>query len=69
MTFDEALQAYTQSGADITKWGNQIGSITPGKWADFVIFNDTFPNPADRSIEDKKVVATYLAGRKIYPVE
>jgi len=69
VTFDEALQAYTQSGADITKWGNQIGSITPGKWADFVIFNDTFPNPADRSIEDKKVVATYLAGRKIYPVE
>ncbi|NVK56862.1 MAG: amidohydrolase [Alteromonadaceae bacterium] len=69
VTFGEALQAYTQSGADITRWGNQIGSITPGKWADFVIFNDAFPNPADRSIEHQKVVATYLAGKKIYPVE
>lgn len=66
VTFAEALTAYTQSGADITKWGDLIGSITPGKWADFVIFDDTFANPADRSIEDRSVVATYLAGNNVY---
>ena len=69
VTFDEALKAYTISGAKITKWGNQIGSITVGKWADFVIFDDTFANPADRSIEEETVKATYLAGHKVYPIE
>ncbi len=66
VTFAEALQAYTQSGADITTWGNQIGSITPGKWADFVIFEKQFPNPVDRSLMDNSVVSTYLAGKRVY---
>ena len=43
MSFDEALTAYTQAGADMTPWGAQIGSITPGKWADFVILDVMMP--------------------------
>ena len=37
LTFDEALYGYTQAGANMTSWADEIGSITVGKWADFVI--------------------------------
>jgi predicted amidohydrolase YtcJ len=36
VTFDQALFAYTQAGANMTPWAKEIGSITVGKWADFV---------------------------------
>jgi predicted amidohydrolase YtcJ len=66
VSFQEALLAYTQAGADAAGWGDQIGSITPGKWADFVILDAALPEPLDRSILDRSVKATYLGGRKVY---
>lgn len=67
LNFAEALHAYTQAGADMTAWSDQIGSISIGKWADFVILDERLPNNVDRSVEDRKVTATYLAGRQVYP--
>lgn len=64
--FDQALFSYTQAGADMTPWGNQIGSISVGKWADFVIIDGTLQDPLDRSIRQRKVEATYLAGNEVY---
>lgn len=64
--FDQALFAYTQAGANMTPWGDQIGSISVGKWADFVMIDGTLPDPLDRSIRQRKVAATYLAGNEVY---
>lgn len=66
VTFEEALHAYTQGGADMTAWADEIGSLTVGKWADFVILDGTLPRPLDRSIRERNVQATYVAGKKVY---
>lgn len=66
VSFDQALFSYTQAGANMTPWGDQIGSISVGKWADFVIIDGTLPDPLDRSIRQRKVEATYLAGKEVY---
>jgi len=66
VSFEEALQAYTLAGASITAWAEEIGSITPGKWADFVILDGTVPVPMDISFRNLVVDATYFAGREVY---
>lgn len=66
VNFDQALVAYTQAGADMTPWGSQIGSITAGKWADFVILDGTLSRPLDRTIRQRTVRATFLAGKSVY---
>lgn len=66
VSFDKALFSYTQAGANMTPWGNQIGSISVGKWADFVVIDGSLPDPLDRSIRQRKVEATYLAGNEVY---
>lgn len=66
VSFVEALHAYTQAGADMTPWKNQIGSITTGKWADFVILDGKVPAPIDESFRSLAVDATYFAGREVY---
>jgi len=67
LTFEEALYGYTQAGANMTSWSDDIGSITVGKWADFVILDERLPATVDRSLEDRQVAATYLAGQRVYP--
>ena len=68
LTFAEALYGYTQSGADRTAWSDEIGSITVGKWADFVILDERLPAAVDRALENRQVTATYLAGQQVFPV-
>ena len=51
----------------MTSWADQIGSITVGKWADFVILDEKLPGTVDRTLENRQVTSTYLAGRRVYP--
>jgi hypothetical protein len=67
LTFEEALYGYTQAGANMTSWSDEIGSITVGKWADFVILDKKLPAEVDRALENRQVAATYLAGKRVYP--
>ena len=67
LTFEEALYGYTQAGANMTSWSDQIGSIAVGKWADFVILDEKLPDNVDRALENRQVTATYLAGKLVYP--
>lgn len=67
LTFEEALYGYTQAGANMTSWADEIGSITVGKWADFVILDSKVPANPGRALEDVQVAATYLAGRRVFP--
>ena len=67
LTFEEALYGYTQAGANMTSWSDQIGSISVGKWADFVILDEKLPADVDRALENRQVAATYLAGKRVYP--
>ena len=67
LSFDDALYAYTQIGAELSGWGDQIGSITVGKYADFVILDQTLSKPVGRELKSTKVSKTYFAGQLIFP--
>lgn len=66
LTFAQALEAYTLAPAETTSWGDQIGSISEGKWADFVILGGTVAEPVDQAIFDMGIDATYFAGRPVF---
>ena len=66
ISFDEALYAYTQIGADLSGWGKEIGSITKGKWADFVILDQRLNDPVGRELKDTLVSSTFFAGKEVY---
>jgi predicted amidohydrolase YtcJ len=66
VTFAEALRAYTQAGANLTPWKNEIGSISVGKWADFVMLDGKVPEPINDSFRGLSVQTTYFAGRQVY---
>jgi len=66
LTLDQALHAYTQRGADLSSWAAETGALAVGHWADFVIWDGPLPDPVDRSIVERTVRATYLAGRPVY---
>jgi imidazolonepropionase-like amidohydrolase len=51
----EAIKAITINPAKILHLENRVGSIKPGKDADFVLLGD-----------DYQVLATYVAGRRVY---
>jgi len=67
LSFQEALLGYTSAPAAVTAWSDEIGSISRGKYADFVILDERLPVRVDESIADRQVTATYLAGRRVYP--
>jgi hypothetical protein len=66
LNFEEALHAYTQAGANMTPWKDRIGSIMPGKWADFVILNGKVPEPMTIRFRNLAVERTYFSGREVY---
>ena len=66
LSFEDALYAYTQVGADLAGWGDQIGSISVGKYADFVILDQTLSNPVGRELKATTVTKTYFAGQLVF---
>lgn len=69
LSFSNALFAYTQSPANAAGWGEEVGSISVGKWADFAVLDGRIPEPFDRSVLERRVVATYLGGIRVFSME
>ena len=66
LTFEQALQAYTRGAAYAGFAEEKIGSLEPGKWADFVIV-DRDPTKVDpQSLARTQVLETWIAGKKIW---
>lgn len=66
MTRVEAFRAFTLDAAYAEHWEKRIGSLEPGKWADFILIDrDLFRMPAG-DIWKIKVRQTWIAGRKVY---
>jgi predicted amidohydrolase YtcJ len=66
MTREEALNSMTIWPAYAAFQERDMGSITPGKYADFVILDqDIMKVPAEMVLKTR-VVATYLGGKKVY---
>lgn len=66
VTWEQALRAYTLEPARAAGWDADIGSITVGKQADFVILDGAVPDPVDRRLLDLQVRETWLSGRRVF---
>jgi imidazolonepropionase-like amidohydrolase len=60
MTREFALRALTQVGADMLDLGHRIGSLTPGKDADFIVLS------GDPLSVYTKVEQTWVEGAKVF---
>ena len=66
LTFAQALSAYTRGAAYANFAEDRIGSLEPGRWADFVIV-DRDPTKVDvSSLENTQVVETWVGGKRVW---
>ncbi len=66
MTRDEALKSMTIWAAYAGFMEKEVGSLAPGKLADFVILDQDIMRVPPELILSTNVVATYLGGRAVY---
>ena len=59
---EAALHAYTQGAAHAAFQEDRVGSITPGKLADFVVLSHDLLEVPAADLLDTEVIATYLGG-------
>jgi hypothetical protein len=66
LTLAQALEAYTRGAAYAAFAEQKIGSLEPGKWADFIIV-DRDPTKVDaRALARTQVLETWIAGKKVW---
>jgi hypothetical protein len=66
MTRDEALKAMTIWPAFAAFQEPIMGSLTPGKLADFVVLDRDIMSVPERDILGTSVIATYIGGKAVY---
>lgn len=66
MTLQQALRAFTLDAAYAAGQEQELGSLEPGKWADFIVL-DQDPFAVDSAkLWQADVLATYVAGEAVY---
>ncbi|MBV8425257.1 MAG: amidohydrolase [Candidatus Eremiobacteraeota bacterium] len=66
MSRDEALRSMTIWPAFANFAEQEIGSITPGKYADFVVMDRDWLREPVEAIMQTEVLATYVAGQRVH---
>jgi len=69
MTLTEAFRCFTLDAAYAAHQENVIGTLEPGKWADFIMIDrDLFKVPAEQ-IGKTQVLQTWMGGKRVYKRE
>jgi predicted amidohydrolase YtcJ len=66
MTREEALQSMTIWPAYAGFQESMLGSLTPGKYADFVVLDRDIMRVPDAEIVNTRVISTWIGGKRVY---
>ena len=66
MTREEALQSMTIWPAYAAFQESMLGSLTPGKYADFVVLDRDIMRMPDTEILGTRVLSTWIGGKRVY---
>jgi hypothetical protein len=66
LTRDQSLSLFTENAAWAAHQENVIGRLLPGYAADFILVRDDYFTVPEQDIWKNEVLATYVAGRKVY---
>lgn len=63
----QAIEFYTRNNAVLMRMEDRIGSLEPGKLADFVVIDRDLLECPIEDVPATKVVATYIGGDRVWP--
>jgi predicted amidohydrolase YtcJ len=66
MTRIEALRAFTLDAAYAEHAEKTLGTLEPGKWADFILVDRDYFTIASRDIWKTRVLQTWVGGKRVY---
>jgi predicted amidohydrolase YtcJ len=66
LTRAEALHSFTLAAAYAARQEDRLGSLEPGKWADFIVIDRDYFEIPEAEIDDIVVLETWVAGERAY---
>ena len=67
ISLEQAFAAFTRGGAYAGFAEDRLGTLEPGRMADFLFIDrDIFANPDQRQIRGTQVLETWIGGRKVW---
>lgn len=62
----EALHSFTLAAAYAANQDSRLGSLEPGKWADFIVIDRDYFSIDAAEIDDIRVLQTWVGGKKVF---
>jgi predicted amidohydrolase YtcJ len=66
LTRAEALHSFTLAAAYAANQDDRLGSLEPGKWADFIIIDRDYFKIPSSEIDDIQVLQTWVGGKLMF---
>jgi predicted amidohydrolase YtcJ len=66
LTRAETLHSWTYAGAYAAHQEQHLGTLEPGKWADFIVIDRDFFRIPEAQIDDIVVLQTWVGGQLVY---
>lgn len=66
LTRSEALHSFTLAAAYAANQDDRLGSLEPGKWADFIVIDRDYFEIPTSEIDDIKVLQTWVSGELVF---